>query len=92
MTEQVIFKIDKSLKEQAMRRAKNEGLAFSAVLKLATQAYAKGYLDVEIVPQPRFNTKTRRIIDKALKDIEKRQNLSPKFNNAKKAISYLENL
>ncbi|OGE73592.1 MAG: hypothetical protein A3I07_01015 [Candidatus Doudnabacteria bacterium RIFCSPLOWO2_02_FULL_42_9] len=90
MTTQVIFKIDKKLKEKAMKRAQNEGIAFSSVLKLATEAYAKGSLDVQLVAEPRLNDKTRKVIEKALKDIKAGKNLSPAFDHAEDAIAYLK--
>ena len=46
MTTQVIFKIDKKLKQQAMRKTDREGLPFAVVLKFATQAYVKGDLEM----------------------------------------------
>jgi len=90
MTTQVIFKIDKKLKERAMKRAENEGLPFASVLKLATKAYVEGDLTIGIVTKEEFNTKTRREIGKALKDIKKGKNLSPTFDNIRDAIRYLK--
>jgi len=90
MTTQVIFKIDKKLKEQAMKRAENEGLPFASVLKLATKAYVEGDLTIGVVTKEEFNTKTRREIGKALKDIKKGKNLSPTFDNIRDAIRYLK--
>ena len=52
MTEQVIFKLDKKLKEQAMKKAKREGVAFSSVLKSATQAYIEDQFEVGLVYSP----------------------------------------
>ncbi len=92
MTSQVIFKIDKKLKDQAMKKAQTEGIAFASVLKLATQAYVKGNLDVELVSQPRLNAKTRKILWRELEDIKKGKNLSPRFDNVKDAIQFLKNL
>lgn len=54
MTEQVIFKIDKKLKDKAMKRAKNEGMPFSTVLKRVTQAYADNEFDVSVSYSPRL--------------------------------------
>ncbi len=54
MVEQVIFKIDKKLKEQAMKKAKREGIAFSAVLKSATQAYVEDEFEVGLVYSPKL--------------------------------------
>lgn len=90
MTTQVIFKIDKRLKDKAMKKAQVEGLAFASVLKLATQAYVNGELDVELVARPKLNAKTRREIEQALRDIKAGKNLSPAFDNVNDAIAYLE--
>ena len=54
MIEQVIFKIDKKLKEQAMKKAKQEGLPFSMVLKRATQAYIDDEFDIEVSYSPKL--------------------------------------
>lgn len=90
MTTQVIFKIDKKLKDQAMKKAQHEGIAFASVLKLATQAYINGKLDVELVPQEKLNAKTRRELIQISKDIKAGKNLSPTFNNVEAAIAYLK--
>ena len=90
MTTQVIFKIDKRLKAKAMKKAQTEGIAFASVLKLATQAYVKGDLDVELVSQPKLNAKTRKELREAIKDIKLGRNLSPAFDNAEDAIAYLK--
>jgi antitoxin component of RelBE/YafQ-DinJ toxin-antitoxin module len=90
MTSQVIFKIDKGLKEKAMKKAQTEGVTFSSVLKLATQAYVKGNLDVELVAQPKLNAKTRRELIKISKDIKEGKNMVGPFGNAEDAIAYLK--
>lgn len=92
MTTQVIFKIDKNLKAKAMKRAQSEGLPFAAVLKLATKAYVEGSLSVDLTSKEEFNPKTRREIEKALRDIKEGKNLSPGFTTAKEAIAYLRNI
>jgi antitoxin component of RelBE/YafQ-DinJ toxin-antitoxin module len=89
MITQVIFKIDKKLKDQAMKKAQKEGIAFASVLKLATQAYVKGSLDVELVPQERLNAKTRRELIKISKDIKEGKNLSPVFTSVEEMRKYL---
>lgn len=90
MTTQVIFKIDKKLKERAMKKAENEGLPFASVLKLATKAYADGELTIGMIPKEAFNLKTRREITAALKDIKKGKHLSRAFSTAREAAKYLE--
>jgi antitoxin component of RelBE/YafQ-DinJ toxin-antitoxin module len=92
MTTQVIFKIDKKLKDRAMKKAEAQGVPFSVVLKFATQAYVDGDLDMELRPQPQLNEKTRRILKRELQEIRQGKNLSPVFDNAKDAIAYLKNL
>ncbi|OHA88640.1 MAG: hypothetical protein A3C70_03520 [Candidatus Zambryskibacteria bacterium RIFCSPHIGHO2_02_FULL_43_14] len=54
MTEQVIFKIDKKLKEQAMKKAKREGLSLSVVLKSAARAYVDDEFKVGISYSPQL--------------------------------------
>lgn len=92
MTTQVIFKIDKKLKEKAMKKAEGQGVPFASVLKLATQAYVAGDLAVGLVSEEKFNTKTRRLLQRELRDIKLGKNISPRFTSAKDAIAYLKNL
>ena len=89
MNTQVIFKLDKSLKEIAMKKARAEGVPFASVLKFATKAFVEGDFSIGIVERPVLNDKTRKIIDSALKNIKAGKNLSPGFDNAKDAIAYL---
>lgn len=92
MTTQVIFKIDKKLKDQAMKKAQNAGMPFGVVLKLATEAYVKGNLEVELSSQPRLNASTRKMLIRELKEIKQGKGLSPEFTTAKQAIDYLKKL
>lgn len=71
MTEQVIFKLDKKLKNQAMKKAKREGTTYSAVLKAATQAYVEDQFDTGLV----YNPKLLRDIRRAGKESTVRGNL-----------------
>lgn len=90
MTTQVIFTIDKRLKNEAMRKARSFGLPFSSVLNLATRAFVNGKIDIEVVNNDVLNDKTRRELIKISNDYKKGKNLSPVFNNAKEAIAYLK--
>ena len=92
MTSQVVFRIDKRLKERAIRKAQREGLPLTAVLTLATEAYVKGDLDVRLVTQPKLNAKTRRELLKISRDIRQGKNLSPPFDDAREATAYLKSL
>lgn len=60
MPEQVIFKIDKKLKDRAMKKAKREGTTYSAVLKTATQAYVKDHFETGLVYNPKLIRDIRR--------------------------------
>jgi len=90
MTTQVIFKIDKKLKDKAMARAQHEGIAFASILKLATKAFADGELKLGLIGGEKFNAAVGREIFKARSDISQRKNLSPSFRSAKKAIDFLK--
>ncbi len=92
MNTQVIFNIDKCLKEQAMKKARAEGVPFSSVLKFATKAFVEGDFSIGIVGRPVLNDKTRKMLEKALKNIKDKKDLSPRFDNAKDAIAYLRAL
>lgn len=90
MTTQVVFKIDKKLKEKAMTKAQREGIAFASVLKLATKAFVAGDLTLGLIGSEKFNEKTAREVKRALKDISQGKNLSPGFTSAKEAIEFLK--
>ena len=92
MTTQVIFNIDTHLKARAMQKARREGIPFSSVLNFATKAYVDDTLNISLVQEERLNTKTRRMLDRELREIKEGKNMSPLFTNAKDAISYLRNL
>ncbi len=90
MTSQVIFTMDKALKERAMRRAKAQGIPFAAVLKMAVKAFADGSLGVHLIEEdPPFRPASADRLKKALADADAKKNLSPEFANAKDALRYL---
>lgn len=90
MISQVIFKVDKKLKQEALKKAQKEGMAFSTVLKLATKAYVEGELGISLTQPEEFNAATRKELRQALKDIKAGRNLSPGFDNVEDAIKYLK--
>ncbi len=90
MNTQVIFKIDKKLKERAMKKAQEEGVPFTSVLKFATQAYVDGDLTVGLMGSESFNEKTRKELARSMKDIKAGRGLSPAFESVEDAIRYLE--
>jgi antitoxin component of RelBE/YafQ-DinJ toxin-antitoxin module len=47
MITRVLFNIDKKLKAAAMRKAKSQGLTYSAVLNLATRAYVNDEIAID---------------------------------------------
>lgn len=89
MTTQVVFKVDPKLKHQAMKKAAAEGMNLSTVLKLATQAYVKGNLDVGLVVQPKLNAKTRRELIRISKDFEEGKNVVGPFKTVAEMKKYL---
>jgi antitoxin component of RelBE/YafQ-DinJ toxin-antitoxin module len=90
MTTQVIFTINKELKDEAMKKARSFGLPFSSVLNLATRAFVDGKINIGVIDTPTFNDKTVKEIRSVLSDISKNKNLSPRFSSAKEAINYLK--
>ncbi len=90
MVTQVIFKIDKKLKDQAMAKAQYEGIAFASILKLATKAFVDGHLTLGLVGSEKFNATAGKEISGALKDIAQGKNLSPSFSSAKAAAKFLK--
>ena len=90
MTTQVIFTMDKDLKQRAMKKARSFGLPFSSVLNIATQAFVDGKMNLGITQTETLNAKTRRELIKISKDIKEGKNLSPMFSNAKDAIEWLK--
>ena len=90
MVTQVIFKIDKKLKDRAMTKAQNEGIAFASILKLATKAFVDGHLTLGLVGSEKFNATAGKEIKGALKDIAQGKNLSPKFSTSKEAVRFLK--
>ena len=91
MTTQVIFKIDKKIKEKAQRKAKNSGLTFSDILQMATYAYVRDSFEPVLMrKEEKLNLKTQRELLKISNDIKQDKNLSPVFKNAKDAIAWLK--
>ncbi len=90
MTSQVIFKIDKKIKEMAQKKAKARGLTFSDVLKMATYQYVEGGFEPTLVAQEKLKPSVRRSLIKQIQDIKKGKNISSTFTNAKDMIAYLE--
>ena len=91
MTTQIVFTIDPKVKARAMKRAKQAGVPFASVLKLATKAFAEGRFSVDITPEERFNAKTARELRAALRDAEQGKNLIS-FKNAAEMDHYLLSL
>lgn len=90
MITQVIFKIDKKLKDKAMAKAQHEGIAFASILKLATKAFVDGDLNLGLIGGEKFNVATGRDITNVQNDISQGKNLSPSFRSARKAIDFLK--
>jgi antitoxin component of RelBE/YafQ-DinJ toxin-antitoxin module len=93
MTTQVIFRIDKKIKEKAQRKAKNSGLTFSDILQMATYAYIKDDLEPVLMrKEERLNMKTRRELIKISNDIKAGKNLVGPFDSAKEMDKFLNSL
>ncbi|MDD5318208.1 MAG: hypothetical protein PHF79_00080 [Candidatus Pacebacteria bacterium] len=92
MNTQIIFNINSKLKEKAMKKAQNEGIPFSSVLKLATKAFVDGQLDIGLVSQQKISAQTRAMLIREIKDIKEGKDISPSFNSTNEAVAYLKSL
>ncbi|MEK7520271.1 MAG: hypothetical protein AAB581_03470 [Patescibacteria group bacterium] len=91
MTTQIIFKVDKKLKEEALAKAHREGIPFSTVLKLATKAFVGGSLDVELTGKNKqLNAAVKKELAHILKEVRRGENLSPAFRTAREAMRHLK--
>lgn len=90
----IIFKIDKKLKEKAQKQAQKRGFSLADYYRNATIPLAEGKVNIGIIPEgeEEFNAKTTKEMKQALRDIKKRKNLSPAFDNVEDAINYLKKL
>jgi hypothetical protein len=94
MTTQVIFKMDKKLKEAAQKKARKEGLSLADLYKFATRSYIDGTLKVGLIYYGTYtpNAKTIRELAKSMRDIKTSKNLSGPFKNGAEMDKYLDNL
>ena len=88
MTTQVVFRIDKKVKDKAMKRAKAAGVPLASYFKAAARALADGRASMDIVTEEKFNAKTARELRSILNDIEKGRNIIS-FKNTKDMDDYL---
>jgi len=82
------IKMDHKLKSEVQKVAKEMGLLVSALMNNAARKIIETRsitFQAPLIP----NTKTAKILDKALKDIKAGKNLSPVFNTAEEVDRYL---
>ncbi|MEK7610439.1 MAG: hypothetical protein AAB468_01685 [Patescibacteria group bacterium] len=91
MHSQIVFKIDKQLKNSAMAKARAQGVSISTVLKEATRSFVEGKIRVGIVTSEETpTTSTTKTWDNAKRDAQKGRHLSATFSDAKSTIAYLK--
>lgn len=90
MTTMLHIKIDKKIKQQAEKFAKNNGLTITALVNLSLRGVLNnGGL---MIGEPEIpNAKTAKILRQAIKDSKAGKGLSPVFDNMEDAIKYLRN-
>ncbi len=87
MNTTMLIKIDKKLKEQAQRTAKELGLPLSTVTSgLLKEFVLKKEITFSLTP----NKRLRRSILETEKSLKDKKNLSPAFKNKKEIIKWLE--
>ncbi|MEK7098807.1 MAG: hypothetical protein AAB908_02805 [Patescibacteria group bacterium] len=89
MTTQVVFNVDSKIKAKAMKRAKQKGIPFAAVLKLATKAFADGRFDFDLVDEE-VRPEKLKLWEQQSRLVE--QGKGRHFASAKEAMEFFENL
>lgn len=90
MNTQIIFKVDKKLKDSAMRKAESEGVTISDVLKLSMKAFVDDEFKIGLIYEEKLKKNLEKELEKIDEDIKSSKNLSASFKDAKNAISYLK--
>ena len=89
MTTQVVFNLDSKIKAKAMKRAKQKGIPFAAVLKLAAKAFAEGRVDFDLVEEE-VRPEKLKLWGEQSRLVE--QGKGRRFASAKDAMEYFANL
>lgn len=89
MTTQVVFNVDSKIKAKAMKRAKQKGIPFAAVLKLATKAFAEGRVDFDLVEEE-VRPEKLKLWERISREYDKGK--GRRFASAKEATAYFNNL
>jgi antitoxin component of RelBE/YafQ-DinJ toxin-antitoxin module len=90
MDAQMSFKLDKKLRDQAVKKARSEGTSFSAILRMIVEDYVADNLRVTLEYDKPLNAKTRKELDEIMEDVKKGKNMSPAFHSAKEAAAWLK--
>lgn len=92
MNTQIMFKVDKKLKDSAMRKAEAEGVTISDMLKFSMKAFVDDEFKIGLI----YGEKLKKNIEEKLEDIDNdlksKKNLSPTFKDAKSAVNYLKKI
>ena len=91
MTTQVIFTVDKTLKNRALRKAKAQGISFADVLNLATKAFVDGSFGMRFTEEGHtLDGVAKKRLENALHDIKIAKRLSPEFTDVEDAMRFLK--
>ena len=85
--------IDKKTKELAEKRAKADQMSVSSVMRILLRDYADGTIDIGsfmVRDAAGFTPEKAEELDQALLEIKDGKNLSPGFENADDAITWLK--
>ena len=85
----VIFNVDPKIKAKAMKRAKEQGVPFSSVLKSATKAFAEGRFSMDLVDEE-IRPEKLKLWERISREYDKGK--GRRFASAKEAIEFVENL
>lgn len=88
MTTQIVFNIDEKIKARAMKRAKEEGVPFSSVLKMAAKNFAEGKLSIDLIEE--ITPQKMRLLERQSRLMD--QGKGTKLANMKEYRAFIRNL
>jgi len=81
-------KTDKEVKEKAQALAKHMGIPLSTIVNAHLKAFIESG-EFTVTREPQLRPEVVREINLAIKEVRLGKNMSPRFNNAKDAIAWL---
>ena len=82
-------KANKEVKINAQKLAKELGLSLSDIINASLRNFIRTR-EIRFSHTPQMTPELETLLDRVEKDVQKKQNISPKFKNARAAIDHLD--